>query len=120
MLDQQEQRDRRIRLRAVSLESERERRDRVEGQGLARRLFVAAVLLVLTAVGCFVVLPGVGLDLPLVVPVVAFVAIATGALLTGQAEGTIGGPASESAPAPGDEGCAVGCCAGPRPPRFTR
>lgn len=126
-LDNQSERDRRARARAHDLQAARDEINRAEGQRLARRLFIAGALILVAAVVCFVVLPGVGLLLPPVVPVVAFVAIATGALLTGHAEGKIGTPPDDSSlahanPSPDsrDDGCAVGCCPGPRPPRFTR
>lgn len=48
---------------------------------LARRLFVAFLLIVLTALVCWLVLPKAGVDVPWWVPVVAFVLIAAAALL---------------------------------------
>ncbi len=113
----QADRDRRIRLRAAEIDCDRAERDRIEGQRLARRIFVAGALILVTAVICFVVLPAMKLHLPPVVPVVAFGAITLGALLTGHAEGKVGAHPRKPAP---DDGCAVGCCSGPRPPRFTR
>ncbi len=53
-----------------------------ESQRLARRLLVAFLLIVLLGVGFYVVLPYYGLRLPPFVPILCFISILIGSLLT--------------------------------------
>ncbi|MEM1185099.1 MAG: hypothetical protein AAGI53_08845 [Planctomycetota bacterium] len=52
------------------------------GKKLARRIFVAFALILVTAIAFFVVLPSMGLRLPPIVPIMCFATIAIGAVLT--------------------------------------
>lgn len=91
---------------------------RREGRRLLLRLVIAFVLVVAIAVVCFVLLPAAGVYLPVWVPLASFAAIAVAALLNAGAEGTLPGATDENASDP--DGRPVGCCPGPRPPRFLR
>lgn len=109
----------------------------IAGARLARRLFVAAVLIAITAVVCWVVLPRYGMVLPPIVPPLVFVAIFLGAVLSHAEEhadhdeddDTPGAPRhasdlarsssslGQACQTPDDEGRPI-TCGGPRPPRF--
>lgn len=91
----------------------------VEGQRLLMRLVVAFCLAVVLAAVCFVILPAKGIDVPAYIPLLAVAIIAVAALMTASAEGQLPTRAErEGAQDCCDEGRPVGCCAGPRPPRF--
>ncbi len=97
----------------------------VEGQRLLMRLVVAFCLAVVLAAVCFVILPAKGIDVPAYIPLLAVAIIAIAALMTASAEGQLPTRAErEGAQGQGgcgcDEGRPVGCCSGPRPPRFLR
>lgn len=115
-------RDLLIASRAAQIAQQRADAQAKEGARLARRLLGAGLVISLIAIASFVILPSMGLYLPLTVPVVAFVAIALGALLTGKAEGVLPDP-DEGARHGCGTGCApgrpVGCC-GPQPLRFRK
>ena len=53
-----------------------------QGRKLARRIFIAFVLILLTATVFFVILPSMGLVLPPIVPIASFATIAIGSVLT--------------------------------------
>ena len=76
------------------------------------------MLVVLTAVAFFVVVPLLGVDLPLIVPVMCFLTILVGSVLAHA------GDAPEhhrpTTKQNDDCGCAVGCCPGPRPLKMFR
>lgn len=82
-----------------------------QGRRLAWRLFIAFVLLVVVGVTFFAVLPWMGVSMPVAIPVMAFVAIAFGAIMTHRAEAPeaprAGRIAAEDAARP------MGCCSGP-------
>jgi hypothetical protein len=97
----------------------------VEGQRLLLRLVIAFFLSVVLAAVCFVVLPANGIDVPAWIPLVAVAIIAIAALANAQAEGQLPtrGEAEGDRDGSGDgcgcgDGRPVGCCSGPRPPRF--
>ncbi|MBK7405651.1 MAG: hypothetical protein IPJ41_13760 [Phycisphaerales bacterium] len=91
---------------------------------------MAFAVLVLVAIGCYIVLPRFGVDLPSWVPLAAFAIIAVGVLANASSEGQFGrhtdgeDTASDrcrggSCAAGGQgDGRPIGCCPGPRPPRF--
>jgi hypothetical protein len=89
-----------------------------QSKRLARRLVVAFVLVMLTAVAFFVVVPLMGVDLPLIVPVMCFLTILVGSVLAhaGDAPEHHRPKTKQSE----DCGCAVGCCPGPRPLKMFR
>lgn len=86
-----------------------------QSRALARRIVVAFVLVALLAIISFFVLPAVGLNLPIVLPVSAFALIVIGTVMSTAPSGT---PRAKRRC--NDEGCAVGCCQGPRPPSWLR
>ena len=100
-----------------------------EGVRLARRLVIAFILIALLGIVFYIVLPEYGLRLDPIVPVLSFLAIFLGAVLTASEEnkdeddfwddpddprGPNGGGGCEN------DGCAVGMCPGPRPLRAFR
>lgn len=96
----------------------------VEGRRLLFRLVVAFFLALVMAAVCFVILPAKGIDVPAYIPLLAMAIIAIAALMTASAEGQLptraeGGTQDQGACGCGD-GRPVGCCSGPRPPRFLR
>ncbi|MBO6513701.1 MAG: DUF2975 domain-containing protein [Phycisphaerales bacterium] len=105
-----------------------------ESVRLARRLIVAFILIAILGVVFYIVLPQYGLKLNPLVPVLSFLAILTGAILSAREElkdeddlwddpddprGPNGGPNSRP-DSDCNEGCAVGMCPGPRPLRMFR
>lgn len=109
-------RDLLIAARAQARAEQRAEADRQEGARLARRIMIAGLLIIGIAVGCLIALPAMGLDLSLMVPVVAFVAIASGAWLTGRAEGVVPDADAGSRHNCDDGKCLS--CAGPQPLRL--
>jgi len=113
-----------------------EARDRVrredeqnkEGVKLARRLIIAFVLILILGVVFYVVLPEYGLKLDPIVPVLSFLAILAGAILTAVEENKDSDDPddpdnpdnSDDEDSCGNDGCAVGMCSGPRPLRMFR
>lgn len=65
------------------------RRERSEKEGvrLARRLVLAFVAVMILAVSFHIVMPAFGLYLPPVVPILCYVAIAAGAIMTARDQG---------------------------------
>lgn len=95
----------------------------VEGRRLLLRLVIAFFLAVVLAAVCFVVLPAKGIDVPAWIPLVAVAIIAVAALANAVAEGQLPTRAERNDEQDqGGCGCGdgrpVGCCSGPRPPRF--
>jgi hypothetical protein len=111
-------RDLLIASRREQLAQQRAEAERKEGARLARRILIAGLLITLTAVASFAVLPSMGVTIPITVPLVAFIAIAAGALLTGKAEGILPDPDAGARHAC-DSGRPAGCC-GPQPLRTRR
>lgn len=111
-------------LRLADLPEPGELPPQIEGRRLLFRLVVAFFLAVALAVVCFVVLPSMGIDIPAWIPLVAVIVIAIAALTNAKAEGQLPTPKSRHTADPNSCGCndgrAVGCCPGPRPPRFLR
>ncbi len=103
-----------------------------EGVRLARRLAIAFILIAILGVVFYVVLPEFGLRLDPIVPVMSFIAIFIGAVLTASEENKDeddhwDDPDDPRGPNGGgggggcrDDGCAVGMCPGPRPLRAFR
>lgn len=110
-----------------------------EGVKLARRLLVAFILIAILGVVFYIVLPQYGLKLSPLVPVLSFLAILAGAILSAHEElkdeedlwddpddprgpngGPNGGPKSGRDSDRNNDGCAVGMCPGPRPLRMFR
>jgi hypothetical protein len=89
-----------------------------EGRRLLIRLVVAFCLCVVLAAVCFVVLPATGVYIPPWIPLVSMGIIAIAALATASAEGRL--PQRTPPADAGQDGRPVGCCPGPRPPRFLR
>ncbi len=95
----------------------------VEGRRLLFRLVIAFCLALVMAAVCFVILPAQGIDVPAYIPLLAMAIIAIAALMTASAEGQLPTRAEREGTRGGDccdEGRPVGCCSGPRPPRFLR
>lgn len=109
-------RDLLIAARAKARADQRAEADRKEGARLARRIMIAGLLIIAIAIACLIALPAMGLDLSLMVPVVAFVAIASGAWLTGRAEGVVPDADAGSRHTCDDGKCLS--CAGPQPLRL--
>ncbi len=104
-----------------------------EGVKLARRLVVAFILIVLLGVVFYAVLPQYGLKLDPMIPVLSFLTILIGAVLTAAEEAKDSDdPDDPDDPDDNDnesggccngdqnDGCAVGMCPGPRPLRMFR
>jgi len=99
-----------------------------EGVKLARRLVIAFILIVLLGVVFYAVLPQYGLRLDPMVPLLSFLAILIGAVLTAVEEAKDSDDQSDSDDENNgssgccnndkNEGCAVGMCPGPRPLRM--
>jgi hypothetical protein len=103
----------RLRLRA---ENEANRYEE-QGRRLARRLIIAFVLVVLLAIVFFIVVPRMGVHLPVIVPVLCFATIVVGSLVAHAGDA----PESRRRAKPDQDcGCAVGCCPGPRPLKMFR
>jgi hypothetical protein len=89
-----------------------------QSKRLARRIVIAFAMIVLTAVVFFIVVPVMGVDLPLIVPAMCFITIVVGSVMAhaGDApEQTARKPRRDD-----DCGCAVGACPGPRPLKMFR
>lgn len=94
-----------------------------QGRRLARRIFIAFVLIGLVAVIFFVVLPQIGLYLPPIVPIATAATIAIGAILSfigdhhpdanDDRDAGSGPIAFRPDDRPDDDGRPVGCCPGP-------
>ncbi|MFT5422716.1 MAG: hypothetical protein ACI89L_000481 [Phycisphaerales bacterium] len=80
---------------------------------LTRRLVIAFVLIILIGAVFFILMPYYGMNLPPIMPLMVFIAIAAGALLTAP-------KAPKKKRCADDDGRAIGCCQGPRPLRSFR
>lgn len=96
-----------------------------EGVKLARRLVVAFILILILGVVFYVVLPEYGLKLDPMVPVLSFVAILVGAVMTAAEENKDPDDSDDddsddscNSGGCGGDGCAVGMCPGARPLRM--
>lgn len=86
--------------------------EQTDGGRLAKRLIIAFVAIIALGVVNIALLRRYGLDLPPVVLLSAFGVIFAASVIP-SIEGRSKSPREEDACA--DEGCAVGCCSGPRP-----
>ncbi len=100
--------------RIAQTEAEMEEQRRREGVRIARRLVVGFVLIVLTFVLCWFVLPEIGLHLPPIVPFAAFGAIVFGTIMA--SVGNRDTPPDDDDLRLGDSCDGASCgCGGPRP-----
>jgi hypothetical protein len=110
-----------------------EARDRVrdedqknkESVKLARRLFIAMILIAFLGVVFYIVLPYYGLRLSPMVPIMSFIAILVGAIMTGIEEMKSESNTSKDGEWDDNQGCqsdgcATGMCPGPRPLQMFR
>ena len=96
-----------------------------ESVKLARRLFIAMILITILGIGFYIVLPYFGVRLSPAVPILSFLPILIGTVLTAIEDERV---RSENAPDTDDpdegccqsDGCATGMCPGPRPLRMFR
>lgn len=97
-------------------EARRRLREQDEGPGessaILKRLVVAFVLVALLAILCLVVLPRYNVHLPPMVPLLAFVVIVVGALMSSYT------PPRKKVKCDCEEEGRPICCSGPRPLRF--
>ena len=95
-----------------------------ESVKLARRLFIALILIAILGVAFYIVLPYYGVRLSPTVPILSFLAIFAGAVLSAIEEARENeGFDSENDEESGccnDDGCATGMCGGPRPLQMFR
>ena len=92
-----------------------------ESTRLLRRLIVAFILIVILGVVSYAVLPQWGVRLHPMVPLLSFIAILVGTLLTGSGREDEDNDDDPDDPGEGaDEGCAVGMCPVPRPLKMFR
>jgi hypothetical protein len=90
---------------------------------LARRLFIAMILIAVLGVVFYAVLPYYGLRLSPIVPLLSFLAILAAAVLTGIEESRDSeNPNAQNEPDGPckNDGCATGMCPGPRPLQMFR
>jgi len=111
-----------------------EARDRVHHQDaqnkesvkLARRLFIAMILIAILGVVFYIVLPTYGVKFSPVIPILSFVAIFAGAVLTALEEQRELNAKADRFDSNDDhqscqsDGCATGMCPGPRPLQMFR
>ncbi len=98
-----------------------------ESVKLARRLFIAMILITFLGIVFYIVLPYYGIRLSPIVPMLSFLAIFAGAILTAVEEakdnGTNDSDAIDTSQDSGccnNDGCATGMCPGPRPLQMFR
>ncbi|MDF1809196.1 MAG: hypothetical protein P1U42_05815 [Phycisphaerales bacterium] len=96
-----------------------------ESNRLARRLFIAMILITLLGVVFYFVLPYYGLRLSPTVPILSFLAIFAAAVLTGIEENRdndsdFGDEDGNNPSSCNDDGCPTGMCGGPRPLQMFR
>ena len=85
-----------------------------QSRKLAHRIVIAFALVMVTAVLFFIVVPLMGVHLPIAVPMMCFVTIVVGSVMAHIGDA----PDQRMPPKPKKDdycGCAVGCCPGPRP-----
>tara|TARA_R110002072_G_scaffold65908_1_gene162883 strand:+ start:5622 stop:6125 length:504 start_codon:yes stop_codon:yes gene_type:complete len=112
-----------------------EARDRVHSEDaqnkesvkLARRLFIAMILITVLGVVFYIVLPTFGVKFSPVIPILSFVAIFAGAVLTAlEEQRELNAKADRYNDSESDDqscqsdGCPTGMCAGPRPLQMFR
>lgn len=95
-----------------------------ESVKLARRLFIAMILITILGVVFYIVLPYYGIRLSPTVPILSFLAIFAGAILTAMEENKESNRSddggSEDEGCCNNDGCPTGMCAGPRPLQMFR
>ena len=95
-----------------------------ESVKLARRLFIAMILITFMGIIFYMVLPYFGIRLSPTVPILSFLAIFAGAILTGIEEarerGDFDDDGSEDSSCCNNDGCPTGMCSGPRPMQMFR
>ena len=91
-----------------------------ESTRLLRRLIVAFILIVILGIVSYALLPQWGVRLHPMVPLLSFIAILVGALLTGSEREDEDDDDPDDPGGGVDEGCAVGMCPGPRPLKMFR
>ncbi len=92
---------------------------------LARRLFIAMILVALLGIIFYIVLPYYGIRLSPTVPILSFLAILAGTVLSAMEEhrdlnNTNNADWDDDSTSCNNEGCATGMCPGPRPLRMFR
>ena len=92
---------------------------------LARRLFIAMILVALLGIVFYIVLPYYGIRLSPTVPILSFLAILAGTVLSAMEEhrdlnNTNNADWDDDSTSCNNEGCATGMCPGPRPLRMFR
>lgn len=95
-----------------------------ESVKLARRLFIAMILVAFLGVIFYIVLPYYGIRLSPTVPILSFLAIFAGAVLSAMEEARdnsdFGSENDEDTGCCKNDGCATGMCGGPRPLQMFR
>ncbi len=95
-----------------------------ESVKLARRLFIAFILITILGIIFYIVLPYYGIRLSPTVPILSFLAILAGAVLTAIEEarqnGTFDSNNNQDSGSCNSDGCATGMCSGPRPLQMFR
>ena len=94
-----------------------------ESVKLARRLFIAMILITILGIVFYIVLPYYSIRLSPTVPILSFLAIFAGAVLTGIEESRNNDdPDAQNEPdgSCNTDGCATGMCPGPRPLQMFR
>ena len=95
-----------------------------ESVKLARRLFIALILITILGVVFYMVLPYYGVRLSPTVPILSFLAIFAGAVLTAiedaRENGDLDSESDEDSGCCNNDGCPTGMCSGPRPLQMFR
>ena len=95
-----------------------------ESVKLARRLFIALILITILGVVFYIVLPYYGIRLSPTVPILSFLAIFAGAVLTAiedaRENGGFDSESDEDSGCCNNDGCPTGMCSGPRPLQMFR
>ena len=95
-----------------------------ESVKLARRLFIALILITVLGVVFYIVLPYYGIRLSPTVPILSFLAIFAGAVLSALEEarehGGFDSDSDEDSGCCNNDGCSTGMCPGPRPLQMFR
>ena len=95
-----------------------------ESVKLARRLFIAMILITFLGVIFYIVLPYYGIRLSPTVPILSFLAIFAGAVLSAiedaRENGDFDSESDEDSGCCNNDGCPTGMCGGPRPLQMFR
>ena len=95
-----------------------------ESVKLARRLFIAMLLITFLGIVFYIVLPYFGVRLSPTVPILSFLAIFAGAVLTAiedaRENGDLDSESDEDSGSCNNDGCPTGMCSGPRPLQMFR